>query len=65
MFLLAYHAKEIFFKRRGEYVQLDFWYNADGFFGKVIPVKNKTNSHSLLTDIQTALKTFKQEEYAC
>ena len=52
------------FKRREEFVQLNFWYNEGGFFGKVIPAKNKINSHALLTDIQMALQTFKLEVYA-
>lgn len=52
------------FKRNEETAVLDFEYNGNGFFGRVMPVKNKTNSQYLLSSIQTALLTFKQEEYA-
>ena len=46
------------------YDDLDFEYKKNGFFGRVVPIQNMTNSQSLLSIIQTALQTFKQEEYA-
>jgi hypothetical protein len=52
------------FKRNTEHAVLDFEYNGDGFWGRVIPIKNKTNSEALLSNIQKALQTFKQEEDA-
>jgi len=52
------------FKRCEETTVLDFIYNGDGFFGSVIPLLKKTNSKTLLHDIQKALQTFKQKEYA-
>lgn len=52
------------FKRNNEIAVLDFEYKKNGFFGRVVPVQNMTNSQSLLSSIQTALQTFKQEEYA-
>lgn len=52
------------FKRGEETTVLDFIYNGDGFFNSVIPLFKKTNSKSLLHDIQKALQTFKQKEYA-
>ena len=52
------------FKRKNETVGLDFEYKMNGFFGRVVPIQNMTNSQSLLSSIQTALLTFKQEEYA-
>ena len=42
----------------------DFEYKKNGFFGRVVPIQNMTNSKSLLSNIQTALQTFKQEDYA-
>jgi predicted NAD-dependent protein-ADP-ribosyltransferase YbiA (DUF1768 family) len=32
--------------------------------GRVVPIQKMTNSQTLLSDVQTALQTFKQEEYA-
>ena len=52
------------FKRNNETAIVDFEYKKNGFFGRVVPIQNKTNSQSLLSSIQTALQTFKQEEYA-
>jgi hypothetical protein len=52
------------FKRNNEKAVIDFEYKKNGFFGRVVPIPNTTNSHSLLSNIQTALQTFKQEEYA-
>lgn len=52
------------FKRNNEKAVLDFEYKMNGFFGRVFPIQNMTNSQSLLSSIQTALQTFKQEEYA-
>lgn len=52
------------FKRNNESVVLDFEYKKNGFLGRVVPIQNKTNSQSLLSSIQTALQTLKQEEYA-
>ena len=52
------------FKHNNETAGLDFEYNRNGFFGRVVPIQNRTNSQSLLSKIQSALQTFKQEEYA-
>lgn len=52
------------FKRNNETAVIDFEYNKDGFFGRVVPIQNKTNSQVLISDIQAALQTFKHEEYA-
>lgn len=52
------------FKRNSETATLDFEYNKDGFFGRVVPIQTLTNSQALISDIQKALQTFKQEEYA-
>lgn len=59
------HYKERYtFKRNGETAVLDFEYNKNGFFGRVVPLANKTNSKALLHDMQKALQTFKQQEHA-
>ncbi|MBK6354609.1 MAG: AAA family ATPase [Saprospiraceae bacterium] len=52
------------FKRNNETAVVDFEYKKNGFFGRVVPIQNMTNSQLLLTSLQTALQTFKQEEYA-
>ena len=52
------------FKRNNETAVVDFEYKKNGFFGRVVPIQNMTNSQSFLSSIQTALQTFKQEEYA-
>ena len=52
------------FKRNSETAVVDFEYKKNGFFGRVVPIQNMTNSQSLLSSIQTALQIFKQEEYA-
>jgi tRNA A37 threonylcarbamoyladenosine biosynthesis protein TsaE len=52
------------FKRNVETTVVDFEYNKDGFFGRVVPIQKMTNSHLLLSNIKTALQTLKQEEYA-
>lgn len=52
------------FKRNNETAVLDFEYKKNGFFGRVIPIQNQTNSHVLISDIQTALRTFKHDEDA-
>ncbi|MET3978071.1 hypothetical protein ABIB62_000637 [Mucilaginibacter sp. UYP25] len=52
------------FKRGQESVVIDFEYNDNGFWGRVVPIKNKTNSQQLLNEITTELQAFKQENYA-
>jgi len=52
------------FKRNQEVAVFDFEYKMNGFFGRVVAVPKQTNSQSLVSDIQTALQTFKQKEYA-
>ncbi|MBK6571408.1 MAG: AAA family ATPase [Saprospiraceae bacterium] len=52
------------FKRNNETAVVDFEYKKNGFFGRIVPIQNMTNSQLLLTSLQTALQTFKQEEYA-
>jgi hypothetical protein len=50
--------------RNQEVAVMDFEYNIKGFFGRVVPIQKQSNSQSLILDIQTALQTFKQEDYA-
>ena len=52
------------FKQNNDTAVVDFEYKKNGFFGRVVPIQNMTNSQSFLSSIQTALQTFKQEEYA-
>jgi tRNA A37 threonylcarbamoyladenosine biosynthesis protein TsaE len=51
------------FKRGTEEAVIDFEYNGNGFFGRVVPLR-RTNSTTLLHDIQAVLQTFKHAEYA-
>jgi hypothetical protein len=50
--------------RKNKKAVVDFEYNSNGFFGRVLPIQNKSNSQSLISDIQTALQRLKQEEHA-
>lgn len=52
------------FTRNQELAILDFEYNSYGFWGRILPVLNKTNSLSLIVDIKTALQTLKKEKHA-
>lgn len=52
------------FKRNNETAVLDFEYNKSGFFGRILPIQKLSNSQSLFAVVQTALYTFKNEEYA-
>lgn len=52
------------FIRGQEFATIDFEYKKNGFFGRVIPIQNQTNSQALTSDIFAALQTLKQEEYA-
>ena len=52
------------FKRNNEKAVLDFEYKKNGFFGRIVPIQNKTNSQLLLTSLEILIKTFKQEEHA-
>jgi hypothetical protein len=59
------HYKERYkFKRNSEKAVIDFEYKNNGFFGRVVPIQNQSNSNQLILDIKTALQTFKQEDYA-
>jgi hypothetical protein len=52
------------FRRDQEQAVIDFEYKKNGFFGRVVPIQNQTNSRTLVSDIQMALHTLKQEENA-
>lgn len=52
------------FKRNQEVALIDFEYRNDGFFGRVVPLQNQSNSQILVADIQKALQTLKEQEYA-
>ena len=52
------------FIRNHEIAVIDFEYNGDGFFGRVLPIEKQSNSETLTTDIQQILHKIKQESYA-
>jgi len=49
------------FKRNNETAVIDFEYNKNGFFGRILPLNNMINSPLLLSQIQTKLKTLNQD----
>jgi tRNA A37 threonylcarbamoyladenosine biosynthesis protein TsaE len=53
------------FKRNNEKAVMDFEYKTNGFFGRVVPIQNQTNSHALISNIQEELQKFKEEAHAC
>ncbi|MGZ9676404.1 ATP-dependent DNA helicase [Flavobacterium sp. GNP001] len=52
------------FMRNQEVAVMDYEYNMKGFFGRVVPIQKQSNSPRLISDIQSALQTFKKEDYA-
>lgn len=52
------------FIRNQEVAIIDFEYNKNGSFGRIVPLPNQTNGRNLISDIKIALQKFKQEEYA-
>lgn len=52
------------FRRNHETAVIDFEYKKNGFFGRILPVRNLPDSRQLISDIKEALQTFKHEEYA-
>jgi hypothetical protein len=51
------------FKRDNDKAVVDFEYNGDGFWGRVVPISKGTNSNTLLNEILSELNAFKQENY--
>ncbi len=52
------------FQKNNEIAVLDFEYNNNGVFGRVIPIQKSTNSVALLSTIQAMLQILKIEENA-
>ena len=52
------------FKQGNDTAVIDFEYKDNGFFGRVVPIKNRTTSNSLIETIKTALLPLKQDDYA-
>ncbi len=52
------------FTRSNETTVVDFEYKKNGFFGRVVPITNLSNSQKLISDIKSVLQTFNQEQYA-
>jgi len=52
------------FMKGDEKAVIDFEYNGDGFFGRVLPLENQCNSENLLTTISKAIYNLKVFEYA-
>jgi hypothetical protein len=52
------------FERGGEQCVIDFEYNKHGFFGRVLPLKNKCNSSTLMERIKEIVHNLKNTSYA-
>lgn len=52
------------FNRNNEIAVLDFEYNGDGFFGRVVPIQKTTNSQGLINEIYNLLQPLKHQDYA-
>jgi hypothetical protein len=52
------------FKRNGETAEIDFEYNKNGFFGRVVIVPKATNSTTLCTAVRIIVENLKLEENA-
>jgi hypothetical protein len=55
------YRERYYFKRTFEKVTLDFEYNGDGFFGRVVPIERECNSTTLLNDILSKLQVLKTD----
>jgi hypothetical protein len=55
------YRERYYFKRNSEKAALDFEYNGDGFFGRVVPIERECNSATLLNDILSKLRTLKTD----
>ena len=58
------YKERYFFVRNNESAVIDFEYNSNGFYGRVVPIQNITNSRILLSDIYSTLNILKNQEYA-
>jgi hypothetical protein len=54
-----HYRERYYFKRGSEKVVLDFEYNGDGFFGRVVSMEKECNSNILLNDIISKIRTLK------
>jgi hypothetical protein len=60
-----YQYKERYhFKRYNETAIVDFEYNSNGFFGRIVPLYNKSNSPQLLSTIKAIIKKLIHIEHA-
>ncbi len=53
------------FNRGSEECVIDFEYNKNGFFGRVLPLENKSNSPALIERIKDIVDNLKTTAYAC
>lgn len=52
------------FERGSEYCVIDFEYNKNGFFGRVLPLENRSNSQALIERIREIVNILKSTTYA-
>src|SRR5690606_38894333 len=53
------------FNRGSEECVIDFEYNKNGFFGRVLPIENKSNSLALIDRIREIVNSLTTTAYAC
>lgn len=53
------------FNRGSEECLIDFEYNKNGFFGRVLPLENKSNSSALIERIRDIVNNLKTTAHAC
>jgi hypothetical protein len=50
-------------EKNGQNCVFDFIYDGNGFFGNVLPLENKCESHALLAQIKSIVKKLKEADY--
>ncbi|RKX17061.1 MAG: hypothetical protein DRP35_11595, partial [Candidatus Zixiibacteriota bacterium] len=56
------YRERYFISKSEEKAVIDFEYNGDGFFGRVLPLENKCSSNDLLNEIKKAVLNIKKFE---
>lgn len=57
------YRERYFLTRDKEKATIDFEYNGNGFFGRVLPIENRCNSNILVNDVKEFVLTLKHCEY--
>jgi len=57
------YRERYFIYRNEEKAVIDFEYNGDGFFGRVLPLENQCNSDNILNEVKKVVLNIKEFEY--